>query len=132
MDSHDRLPRSAAAPVRAALGPSPIAESREPASATAPSPPVSTRQRLTPHSSSNSTRQQNISMLVPRPHDQPISIRATPEEVLETSGVRLPHWSIFGLVSRNPLVWRSDRIEALVLALAITVSLLAMPLASAV
>lgn len=65
MDSHDRLPRSAAAPVRAALGPSPIAESRDPASATAPSPPVSTRQRLTPNSSSKSTRQQNISMFVP-------------------------------------------------------------------
>lgn len=71
-------------------------------------------------------------MIVPRPYDRPISIQAASEEALETFTMRLPRWPIFELVSRNPLVRRSDRIEALVLALAIMVSLLAVPLAGAV
>jgi hypothetical protein len=71
-------------------------------------------------------------MTVPRPHDRPISIQATPEDLLETFMMRLPRWSVFELVSRNPLVRSSDRIEALVLALAVVVSLLAVPLAGAV
>ncbi|MGH3677775.1 MAG: hypothetical protein ACRDU5_18985 [Mycobacterium sp.] len=71
-------------------------------------------------------------MTVPRPHDRPISIHATPDDALETFTVRLPRWPIFGLLSRNPLVRRSDRIEALVLALAVVVLLLAVPVAAAV
>ena len=71
-------------------------------------------------------------MTVPRPHDRLISIQAAPQEVLETFTMRLPRWFIFELVSRNPLVRRSDRIEALVLVLAVVVSLLAVPVAGAV
>lgn len=71
-------------------------------------------------------------MTVPRPNDRPISIQATPKDALEVFTMRLPRWSIFGLVSRNPLVRPIDRIEALVLALVIVVSLLAVPIAGAV
>lgn len=71
-------------------------------------------------------------MTVPRPHDRQISIHATPDVALESFTVRLPRWPIFGLLSRNPLVRRSDRIEALVSALAVVVLLLAVPVAAAV
>src|SRR4026209_844330 len=71
-------------------------------------------------------------MTVPRPHDRPISTHATADEALETFTVRLPRWSIFGLFRRNPLLRASDRIEALVMALAVMVSLLAVPVAAAV
>ncbi|GAA2791179.1 Rv1733c family protein [Mycolicibacterium pallens] len=71
-------------------------------------------------------------MAAPRPHDRPISIQTTPDDVLETFTMRLPRWSVFELVSRNPLVRGTDRIEALVLTLAIVLSLLAVPLTGAV
>ena len=71
-------------------------------------------------------------MTVPRPHDHPISTHAAADEALETFTVRLPRWPIFGLFRRNPLLRASDRIEALVLALAVMVSLLAVPVAAAV
>jgi hypothetical protein len=71
-------------------------------------------------------------MTIPRPHDRPINIHATADEGLETFTVRLPPWPIFGLFSRNPLVRASDRIDALVSALAVVVLLLAVPVAAAV
>ena len=71
-------------------------------------------------------------MTVPRPHDRPISTHAAADEGMETFTVRLPRWPIFGLFRRNPLLRASDRLEALVLALAVMVSLLAVPVAAAV
>jgi hypothetical protein len=71
-------------------------------------------------------------MTVPRPHDRPISIHALADEGLDTFTVRLPRWPIFGLFRRNPLIRASDRFEALVMALAVMVSLLAVPVAAAV
>ena len=57
---------------------------------------------------------------------------AAADEALETFTVRLPRWPIFGLFRRNPLLRASDRIEALVLALAVMVLLLAVPVADTV
>ena len=71
-------------------------------------------------------------MTVPRPHDRPISIHAAAGEAFETFTVRLPQWPVFGLFRRNPLLRASDRFEALVVALAVMVSLLAVPVAAAV
>lgn len=71
-------------------------------------------------------------MIVPSPHDRPISSHATADEALETFTVRLPRWPIFGLFRRNPLLRSSDRIEALAMAVAVMVSLLAVPIAAAV
>ena len=71
-------------------------------------------------------------MTVPRPHDRPISIHALADEGLDTFTVRLPRWPIIGLFRRNPLIRASDRFEALVMALAVMVSLLAVPVAAAV
>jgi hypothetical protein len=71
-------------------------------------------------------------MIVPRPHDRPISTHPMADEALETFTVRLPRWPIFGLFGRNPLLRASDRIEALVMALTVMVSLLAVPVAAAV
>jgi hypothetical protein len=69
---------------------------------------------------------------VPRPHDRLISTHATAGEAFDTFTVRLPRWPIFGLFRRNPLLRASDRIEALVVAVAVIVSLLAVPVAAAV
>jgi hypothetical protein len=71
-------------------------------------------------------------MTVPRPHDRPISIQAAAGEAFETFTLRLPQWPVFGLFRRNPLLRASDRFEALVVALAVMVSLLAVPVAAAV
>jgi hypothetical protein len=71
-------------------------------------------------------------MTVPRPHDRPITTHARADEALETFTVGLPRWPIFGLFRRNPLLRASDRIEALVAATAVMVSLLAVPVAAAV
>jgi hypothetical protein len=71
-------------------------------------------------------------MTVPRPHDRPISTHATADEAFEIFTMRLPQWPAFGLFRRNPLLRASDRIEALVVALAVMVSLLAVPVAAAV
>lgn len=71
-------------------------------------------------------------MTVPRPHDRLIRTHATADEALETFTVRLPRWPIFGLLRRNPLLRASDRIEALVVAVAVMVSLLTVPVAAAV
>jgi hypothetical protein len=68
------------------------------------------------------------------PHDQ----RATAhwradDSVMDTFTVRLPRWPIvLRLLGRDPLVRTTDRIEALVLVLAVVVSLLAVPIAAAV
>ncbi|MGY4650716.1 Rv1733c family protein [Mycobacterium sp. URHB0021] len=71
-------------------------------------------------------------MTVPRPHDRPISIHALADEGLDTFTMRLPRWPIFGVFRRNPLIRASDRFQALVMALAVMVSLLAVPVAAAV
>jgi hypothetical protein len=71
-------------------------------------------------------------MTLPRPHDQPISTHATADEALETFTVGLPQWPIFVLLSRNPLVRASDRIQVLAAALAVLVLLLSVPVAAAV
>ena len=52
---------------------------------------------------------------------------------MDTFTVRLPRWPILlRLLGRDPLVRTTDRIEALVLVLAVVVSLLAAPIAAAV
>ena len=53
--------------------------------------------------------------------------------VMETFTVRLPRWPILlRLTGRDPLVRTTDRIEAVVLVLAVVVSLLAIPITAAV
>ena len=55
------------------------------------------------------------------------------EAVMDTFTVRLPRWPILlRLLGRDPLVRTTDRIEALVLVLAVVVSLLSAPVAAAV
>ena len=71
-------------------------------------------------------------MIVPRPHDRPISTDAAADEAFYTFTIGLPRWPIFGLFRRNPLLRASDRIEALVVAVAVMVSLLTVPVAAAV
>lgn len=71
-------------------------------------------------------------MIVPRPQDRPISTHPMADEALEPFTVRLPRWPIFGLFRCNPLLRASDRIEALAVAVAVMVSLLALPVAAAV
>jgi len=71
-------------------------------------------------------------MTAPRPHDRLISTHAAADEAFETFTVRLPRWPIFGLFRRNPLLRASDQVEALVMAVAVMVSLLAVPVAAAV
>lgn len=71
-------------------------------------------------------------MTVPRPHDRAISIHAPADEGMEAFAVRLPQWRLFRLCRCNPLVRTSDRIEALVVTLAVMASLLAFPVAGAV
>ena len=71
-------------------------------------------------------------MTAPRPHDRLISTHATADEALETFTVGLPQWPIFVLLSRNPLVRASDRIQVLAAALAVLVLLLSVPVAAAV
>ena len=52
---------------------------------------------------------------------------------MDTFTVRLPRWPVLlRLLGRDPLVRRTDRIEALVLVLAVVVALLAAPIAAAV
>jgi beta-lactamase regulating signal transducer with metallopeptidase domain len=52
---------------------------------------------------------------------------------MDTFTVRLPRWTVLlRLAGRDPLVRTTDRIEALVLVLAVAVSLLAAPIAAAV
>lgn len=51
---------------------------------------------------------------------------------MDTFTVRLPQWPVLlRLLGRDPLVRRTDRIEALVLVLAVVVALLAAPIAAA-
>jgi hypothetical protein len=61
-----------------------------------------------------------------------ISTRTAAHEAFDTFTVRLPRWPIFGLLRRNPLLRASNRVEALVMALTVMVSLLAVPVAAAV
>ena len=69
-----------------------------------------------------------------RPHDQRGAIHWRADEAaMDTFTVRLPRWPILlRLLGRDPLVRTTDRIEALVLVLAVVVSLLAIPIAAAV
>ncbi|OBF27760.1 hypothetical protein A5724_29575 [Mycobacterium sp. ACS1612] len=71
-------------------------------------------------------------MSVPRPHDRPIRIPEAPDDALETFTLRLPQWRIFALFRRSPLIRVSDRIEALVMVVAVMASLLVIPVAAAV
>jgi hypothetical protein len=70
----------------------------------------------------------------PGPHDQRGTAHWRADEaVMDAFTVRLPRWPILlRLRGRDPLVRTTDRIEALVLALAVVVSLLAAPIAAAV
>jgi hypothetical protein len=55
------------------------------------------------------------------------------EAVMDTLTLRLPRWPVLlRLLGRDPLVRTTDRIQALVLVLAVVVSLLAAPIAAAV
>lgn len=73
-------------------------------------------------------------MSSPGPHDQRGTAHwGADEAVMDVFTVRLPRWPILlRLRGRDPLVRATDRIEALVLALAVVVSLLAAPIAAAV
>ena len=73
-------------------------------------------------------------MTTPRPHDRRVSARwLTEDAMMDTFTVRLPRWPILlRLWGRDPLVRTTDRVEALVLVLAVVVSLLSAPIAAAV
>jgi beta-lactamase regulating signal transducer with metallopeptidase domain len=73
-------------------------------------------------------------MTTPHPHDRPVSAHwPTDDATTDTFTVRLPRWpTLLGLLGRDPLIRTSDRIEALALALAVVISLLAVPIAAAV
>ncbi|GBE66005.1 membrane protein [Mycobacterium sp. MFM001] len=68
-------------------------------------------------------------MTTPRPDRQRLSGHWRDEDAF---ALRLPRWRVVRLLGRNPLVRTSDRIEALVLVLAVAVSVLAIPVAAAV
>jgi len=70
-------------------------------------------------------------MIVPRPHNRSFSTAATADEAFHTFTIGLPRWPIVELFRRNPLLRASDRIEALAAAVAVMVSLLAIPVAAA-
>ena len=68
------------------------------------------------------------------PHDQRGTAHWRADEAaMDTFTVRLPRWPVLlRLAGRDPLVRTTDRIEALVLVLAVVVSLLAAPITAAV
>jgi hypothetical protein len=68
------------------------------------------------------------------PHDQRGTAHwGTDNAAMNTFTVRLPRWPVLlRLRGRDPLVRTTDRIEALVVVLAVVVSLLAIPIAAAV
>jgi len=68
------------------------------------------------------------------PHDQRgTAHRRAEDAAMDTFTVRLPRWPVLlRLAGRDPLVRTIDRIEALVLVLAVAVSLIAAPIAAAV
>ncbi|MGH3523127.1 MAG: Rv1733c family protein [Mycobacterium sp.] len=72
-------------------------------------------------------------MTTPQPDYQRLTGQWLDEDAaMDTFSVRLPRWRFVRLFGRNPLVRASDRVEALVLVLAVVVSLLAAPIAAAV
>jgi hypothetical protein len=64
------------------------------------------------------------------PHDQRGATHWRADEaVMDTFTLRLPRWPVLlRLLGRDPLVRTTDRIQALVLVLAVVVSLLAIPI----
>src|SRR4051812_17830613 len=80
------------------------------------------------------TRRERISMNPHGPHDQRGTAHwGTDNAAMNTFTVRLPRWPVLlRLAGRDPLVRTTDRIEALVVVLAVVVSLLAIPIAAAV
>jgi hypothetical protein len=67
------------------------------------------------------------------PHDQHGIAWRTEDPVMDTFIVRLPRWpTLLRLLGRDPLVRTIDRVEALMLVLAVVVSLLSAPIAAAV
>jgi hypothetical protein len=68
-------------------------------------------------------------MTTSRPDDQRITASSLAEDAaMYTSTLGLPRWPIVQVFGRNPLVRTSDRVEALVLVLAVVESLLAVPI----
>ncbi|WP_051574387.1 hypothetical protein [Mycobacterium sp. URHB0044] len=60
------------------------------------------------------------------------AFRRAAVEAFEPLTLRLLQWSVVGLFRRNPLLRASDRFEVVVVALAVMVSLLVVPIAAAV
>lgn len=66
-------------------------------------------------------------------HQRGTAHRRADQPAVDTFTVRLPRWPILlRLLGRDPLVRTTDRVEALVLVLAVVVSLLCAPIAAAV
>ena len=80
------------------------------------------------------TRRERISMNPHGPHDQRGTAHwGTENAAMDAFTLRLPRWPVLlRLLGRDPLVRTTDRIEALVMVLAVVVSLLAIPIAAAV
>lgn len=53
------------------------------------------------------------------------------DPAMDTFSIRLPRWPVLRMFGRNPLIRVSDRVEVLVMVLAIVVSLVAVPIAAA-
>lgn len=72
-------------------------------------------------------------MTTPQPgRRRPTGDRPDDDAGMDTCTVGLPRWRFVRLFGPNPLVRASDRVEALVLVLAVVLSLLAVPIAGAV
>lgn len=72
-------------------------------------------------------------MSISDPHHRSIGDRRPPDDAaMETFTVPLPRRLFARLFGRNPLIRTTDRVEALILALAVAVSLIAVPVSAAV
>jgi hypothetical protein len=72
-------------------------------------------------------------MTIPRPDDRGATEYPTEQAAADTTfTMGLPRCPITSLAGRNPLVRTSDRVEAVIWALTIVVSLLAIPMAAAI
>ncbi|BBY00996.1 Rv1733c family protein [Mycobacterium seoulense] len=72
-------------------------------------------------------------MTTPHPNcGRPTGHRSDEDTALDTFTVRLPRWRFAQLFGFNPLVRIGDRVEALVVVLAVVISVIAVPIAAAV
>lgn len=85
------------------------------------------------HDEAIATRRQESTNDYPHPNcGRPTGHRSDEDTALDTFTVRLPRWRFAQLFGFNPLVRIGDRVEALVVVLAVVISVIAVPIAAAV